>query len=166
MLILKKMLCLALLFMSNSLYLFGAHLLSFDDFSFENANETGMLSSLQGQIVQVRGFWYPLSVDEGILASQPQLKSCCLQTPAKIEQQLLVKGKSLSSLSPQKALTLEGIFQIQPAHNSKGELIQFFILNQAKEVARPNYSISWVILTGAFMIFVLWWVLKSFKKPA
>lgn len=164
--LLKKTVCLILLFISSSLYLFGARSLSFNDLSFENAKETGLLPSLQGQIVQVRGFWYPLSVDDGILAPHPQLKSCCLQAPAKIEQQILVKGKALSSLPPQRALTLEGIFQIEPAYNAKGELIQFFILNQAKEVSRPSDSMNWVLLIGALMIFTFWWLLKRFKASS
>lgn len=155
---LKQMLYLAISFIMISLRLLGTHSLSFDDFSFENAEETGILSSLRGQIVQIRGFWYPLSVNEGILAPHPQLKSCCLQAPAKIEQRLLVKGEALSSLlSSQRALTVEGIFQIQPSYNSKGELVQFFILDQAQEVPQQSDSIHWTFLFGiAFMIFTFW----------
>lgn len=155
----------ALLFMFGSLPLFATHSLSFDDFSFGNAKETGILYPLQGQLVQVRGFWYPLSVDDGILAPHPQLKSCCLQAPAKIEQQLLIKGKALSSLSSQRALTIEGIFRIQPFYNSKGELVQFFVLEQAKEVPQHNYSINWVLLIGAgLIIFISWLFLKMFWR--
>lgn len=160
----KKSFYWVLLFIASSLHLFGTHSLSFNDFSFDNAKETGILPSLQGQLVQVRGFWYPLSPDEGILAPHPQLKSCCLQTPAKIEQQLLIRGKTLSLLSSKRVLTLEGILHIQPAYNSKGELIQFFVLEQAQEVPKINYSISQILIFSVCVICALLWFLKRFIK--
>jgi len=124
----------------------AAHELLFDHLSFENAKGGGALEQWIGQPVHVRGFWYPLSGEEGVLASHPLLKSCCLQTPSKIDQQILVKGKALAFLPSQRALTVKGVFNIQPAFNSKGELVQLFVLENATEVSYDKgHSILWIL---------------------
>lgn len=122
--------------------------ISFDDFSSTEGSENGRLETLEGQLVQIRGFWYPLPSGRGVLAPHPQLKSCCLQASSKIGGQLLVFGPSLASLPPQRALTLEGKFYIRPKYNSEGELIQLYILDEAEEVRLESSS-------GAFLFFLI-----------
>ncbi len=124
-------------------------ILNLAHFSLENSTEASLLS-LQGQIIQVRGFWYPLSPQEGILAPQPHLKSCCVRAPTTIQQQLLVRG-AVDSLSAQRAVTVEGMFKIDPRYNSKGELIQLFILEQARERSQTSLYFSPMIL-GIVMV--------------
>jgi hypothetical protein len=126
-------------------------ILRLDDLALETS-ENSFFWPLQGKIIQVRGFWYPLSSQEGILAPQPHLKSCCLKAPAKIEQQLLVKG-SLDSLPAQRVITLEGIFKIDPRYNSEGALIQLFVLEQAREVPQTSLHLGPIVF-GACMIFL------------
>lgn len=98
----------------------------------------------------MRGFWYPLSPQEGILATQTNLKSCCLKAPAKIQEQIFVKG-DVVSFFPQKALTLEGIFRIEPSYNVEGQLVQLFVLEKAKEVHQSNFFLYLAI----FSIFII-----------
>lgn len=92
---------------------------------------------LQGSTLQARGFWHPVSSEHGILSGSPEIKSCCMQAPAKIHEQLIVRG-DISSLLPQRAVTLEGVFQIAPQKNSKGEIIQLYVLDQAREIQSPH----------------------------
>lgn len=111
---------------------------------------------LQDQKIEIRGFWYPLSHEEGILSSQPGLKSCCLKAPAKIEEQILVKG-TIAFLSAQRAITLEGIFKIEPRYNAEGELIQLFVLEQAREISHPSsLPIGIMILGILVLLFCVW----------
>lgn len=144
------------LFIAGTISLFASHTVNFDDLSIDQAKENGYLWSLKGEVVQIRGFWYPLSVAEGILASQPQLKSCCIRAPAKIEQQVLVKGGDLALLQPQRALTLEGIFKIEPAYNPNGELVQLFVLEQSKEVPREHSYMKWAVAFISFVGLIFW----------
>lgn len=118
------------------LFFLTSHL-NLADFPIKNPNDS------IGQTVQIRGFWYPLTADQGILAKTPQLKSCCINAPTKITEQVLVKGNI--SAAAQRAITLEGTFKIEPLHNAQGELVQFYILDQAKEVASSNSKSSWII---------------------
>lgn len=130
-------------------------IVNFDDFSLENSERNSPLWNLQGHMIQMRGFWYSLSPDEGLLASQPHLKSCCLKAPAKIDQQLLVKGK-IASFSTKRAITLEGVFKIEPRYNSEGQLIQLFVLEQPVLVSESNGLLIWLILGVFFVVFCFW----------
>lgn len=67
------------------------------------------LNSYANQKVQIRGFLYPLNEDKWILSSEPNLKSCCIGSKAKSQQQLIVKGK-FENVSD-SVVTLEGIFK-------------------------------------------------------
>lgn len=151
------------LFTAAALSISATQTIGFDALSLEQAQENGYLWSLKGEVIQMRGFWYPLSDEEGILASHPQLKSCCVGAPAKIEQQIVVKGDDLALLQPQRALTVEGIFNIEPAYNSKGELVQLFVLKQSREVPRMNSDMKWAIAI-LFIFFFTFWIWK--KKNA
>ena len=132
--------------------------LSFEDLSLDISEKHSLLLTLQGQTVQIRGFWYTLSPEEGILAPQPNLKSCCLKVPGKVQQQLIVKGEKLSLLPAQRALTLEGIFKIEPVYDFQGHLAQAFILEQAKEVPQPNFHLSLILLLAIFIfLFSIGW---------
>lgn len=138
--------------------------LNISDFLDEIPAETQSIYSLQNQVVRVRGFWYPLTANQGILASTPHLKSCCIKAPAKIYQQLIVKG-DLASLSSQKAITLEGIFKIDPQYNSEKELIQLYVLINAKELQQPFSSrLLWILglcAAAAVLVIILGLFLKQ-----
>jgi hypothetical protein len=138
-------------------------ILKFEDFPLENSAKSSFFASLRDQTVQVRGFWYPLSPHEGILAFQPHLKSCCLRASAKLEQQLLVKG-ALDSLPVQRAITLEGIFKIDPRYNSEGELIQLFVLEQARELPQPSLHFMPMIFGAFIALFLCIWF-RARPKP-
>jgi hypothetical protein len=135
--------------------------LNFADFPSEFSTEGNPLLPLQHQVVQIRGFWYPISADKGILSPFPGLKSCCLTSSAKLPQQLLVKTKQLSSLPALQVVTLEGIFNIEPLYNGDGEPIQFYTLEEVREVPKANSYIFLVFLLGLSLGFSIW---RFFRK--
>lgn len=130
-------------------------MLKFEDFSIENSGKNSSLWNLQGQEIQMRGFWYSLSPNEGLLASQPHLKSCCFKAPAKIEQQLLVKG-DVTSFSSQRAITVEGIFKIEPIYDSERRLVQLFTLENARQVPESTFSLIGLALVLLLILFAVW----------
>jgi len=139
-------------------------ILNIGDFPADPPPETHALWSLQGEFVQVRGFWYPVSSDQGVLASHPGLKSCCLAAPAKLRQQLIVKGQ-LASLAPQRVVTLGGIFKIDPLYNREGELLQFYVLEQAREVHQEASYLPYLIL-GLFLALLVLWLFFLRRRQA
>lgn len=118
---------------------------------------------LHGSAVQVRGFWHPVSPDHGVLTATPDVKSCCIQAPAKIHQQLIVKGE-IASLIPQRAVTLQGIFKLEPKTNSDGQLIQVYLLEMAQEVPQTKkHLLLWMILSLATLT-IMGWAYYKYKR--
>jgi hypothetical protein len=60
-----------------------------------------------GQKVQISGFAYQAKNGQWILSPDPQLKSCCIGSVAKAQQQIVLEG-TFFSLPPAKALIIEG----------------------------------------------------------
>jgi hypothetical protein len=152
---LKKSLVLIFFLLSIYFPLFATHTLNLAHFPAEAALESHPLLAFHNQLVQVRGFWYPISSDQGILSAHSGLKSCCLKTPDKLHQQLLVKGQLLS-LPAQRVITLEGIFKIEPRYDQEGQLVQFYILDQAREVQQAT-SYALLLILGFFLVLLCLW---------
>jgi hypothetical protein len=89
--------------------------------------ENHPIRAMDQQIVTVRGFWYPLNEHEGILAAQPNLRSCCVGSSDKIYKQIVVKDAPCQ-FPPNQIVTLQGLFQINPGYDEHNNLIQFYIL--------------------------------------
>lgn len=125
-------------------------------------NEAHPLWLYQGQQVQVRGFWYPLSSEQGVLAPAPDLKSCCIGKPATISQQLVVQG-SFETLSAGQAVTLEGIFKMEPVYDQDRKLIQFYVLDQPRIVNPSSSTFSILLILAAFLggAYYFWHVRSS-----
>ncbi len=116
----------------------------------------------QNQSLHVRGFWYPQEIGGGILASAPHLKSCCVGVPEKTGQ-VLVKGE-ISALSIDRAVTLTGIFKIDPLYNVEGKLIQLYVLESPQEVVSA-FS-WWPFMTIALSLLGMLFLFKrEFAKP-
>ena len=131
-----------------------AQIVSSSDFPLDSSIKNPFACNLKGKIVHVRGFWYPLSSNEGILAKEPHLKSCCIKAPSKITQQIFVKNAPFS-LSPGRAVTLEGLFTVEPRYSPDGELVQFYVLEGVREVSKRSEGFSFELGVAVFGFFLL-----------
>lgn len=79
-------------------------------------NDPQALSAFNQQKVQIRGFLYLSSNEKVFLASEPDLKSCCVASASKRQGQIevheQVQGQIASSIHPGFAVLLEGIFAL------------------------------------------------------
>ncbi|MFI5344137.1 MAG: hypothetical protein ACHQUC_07950 [Chlamydiales bacterium] len=100
------------------------------------------------RLVNVRGFLYRHSSGELILASQPNLKSCCVGSQQLVYQQILVHG----SLDPEaQAVTLQGIFKIDPQYNDQGQITSLYRLENGEKL-KSEHSLLFPILALLGMI--------------
>ena len=120
-------------------------------------NSTDM-ESYQSQSISIRGFWYPLNENQGILSSSPHLKSCCVGAAHSIHQQILVENIS-EHVSTQQPVTLEGIFKINPKYHPDGQLSQLYVLEQAHLVQPSSYFI-FIISSFILMLLVRFFIKK------
>lgn len=117
------------------------------------------------QRVEVRGFLYQNEAGAFILAHRPNLKSCCLGSQALMNQQLFVQG---SIVPTSQAITVRGIFLIDPHYDKGDRTTRLYILDQA-EVVATNHSyraIYFVFFALSAFLVVYFFYKKRFKKMA
>jgi hypothetical protein len=135
--------------------------LNLSDLRKNSTQDHDPVEELHGQHVQVNGFWHSSPHNSGVLTTSPDLKSCCAQAPTKIYQQLIIKGE-LPTLDRSGTVSLEGTFKIDPQHNQKGDLIQYYVLEEAKEVPTEGSD----MLIGVIGLATAWmvWGLSKWSR--
>lgn len=122
--------------------------------SFSNLLSFDQLSSSNQEMIQIRGFLYQLPDGHLILASQPDLKSCCLGKESLLKQQIFVQGDFKPSAY---AVTLEGKLKIVPQYDSNGQLIQWYVLEEARLVSSSSFVFPWrafIMLLGLLLLII------------
>lgn len=104
----------------------------------DHLEKSSAINQLQRQMaiynhheVQIRGFLYRDLDNRLVLASEPNLKSCCVGSMQKIAQQVIVEGEFPEPPSSSKAATLQGTFIVDPQWNANGKLVQIYRLERA-----------------------------------
>lgn len=91
------------------------------------------------QTILIKGFLYRDKNNHWILASEPNLKSCCLGSPQKIKSQIAVFG-DLPMTPPIRAITIQGKLQI--ADQSANH---FYSIRQASVPANTSdHNLYWM----------------------
>lgn len=108
--------------------------------------------------VTMRGFLYQDKEKRWLLSAEPNLKSCCLGTSAKIATQVVVLGEiqEPSFICP---VTVEGKFKLEPQWDSEGNLKQIYCLEQAK----VHCEQGWPMTTWVFASFGIGSFLYAFR---
>lgn len=116
------------------------HLLSFHELERKVGEGEASLKEINGSIIQIRGFLYQANGGQTVLASEPNLKTCCVGSEAKRTKQLLVEGVHLPNAPSDLAVNLIGTLEIDPT----GQFL--FSLNNAaiSESSRQNLSL-WIL---------------------
>lgn len=133
--------------------------LSFIEFSSiqemmeQNFSLEDSLSDMKGRYhernVRIRGFLYQTQDGRWILSAEPNLKTCCVGSPAKALQQILVTGDfAKETLEP---VTVEGIFLVEPVNGPKGTG-QLFKLENAKIYQERSGGIPYGTLAIASLV--------------
>lgn len=113
--------------------------------------------------IKMRGFLYhDGNQDRWILASEPNLKTCCVGTHGKIGQQIIVEG-DFRDISGTGAVTIQGYLLIDPRWDQEGKLVQLYRLEDAS-VLPEGWPVNTFVLSGIGLGSVLFaWVLGRKK---
>lgn len=101
------------------------------------------LNILDEKQVKIRGFLYQQPTGTLILASQPNLKSCCVGVKARMPQQVIVRGENPLDPSPY-AITLGGVLKKELQYDQTGEPVPIYVLDQAWLVQEHSYFL-WIM---------------------
>lgn len=106
------------------------------------------------QRVELRGFLYRNQEGELVLSHRPDLKSCCIGSKALINQQIFIHGPIIPS---SQAITLKGIFQIEPKYDEKGQMIRIYSLKEAEIVpTKHSYWMFFLIIAICLFCFCVY----------
>lgn len=113
--------------------------------------------------VTMRGFLYQdKESDRWLLSAEPNLKSCCIGTSAKIATQVVVLGdiKVPSVFCP---VTVQGTFELNPQWNAEGNITQIYRLEQATVHCEQGWPMtSW--LFASFGIGSMLYAVRLMRK--
>ncbi|MBA3957370.1 MAG: hypothetical protein H0X51_03100 [Parachlamydiaceae bacterium] len=113
--------------------------------------------------IQIQGFLYQNPQEQWILASEPNLKTCCIGSTSKISQQLFISNP-LQNPSTTSTNTVQGHFLVSPKWDSNGNLTQLYTIQQATILPKSTPLIP-IALSGIFLAGSLWIFLLMRKQP-
>jgi hypothetical protein len=96
--------------------------------------------------VRICGFLYQTREGQWILASEPYLKSCCIGSDDKIDNQIVILGLQVQT-PPSQAVTIQGIFFVDPTYMQNGELRQLYKIEKAQIISEPQFPLLTIAIT-------------------
>lgn len=119
--------------------------------NFQQLSDAENYSYLHNQDVEISGFLYCNANQAWVLASEPNLKSCCLGAEKKASQQIFL-DRAFPGVNNGQAVTMRGVLLIQPTKNSQNEIVQLYHLQNANLIVKEH---SWTLLTVVVLVLIL-----------
>jgi len=113
-----------------------------DDSDFAEARKE---ENFHQQEVCLKGFLFKSEKGSWILSSEPNLKTCCIGSVKKVWSQVFLEGHFQDSLV-NKAITVRGLFLIDPKRDRDGNLVQMYRLKNAEIDEKEPKTIPWASL--------------------
>lgn len=152
-----------LLFWNAFSYAENSRALSFQDLSGVNTIESAA-SMYHGREVTVRGFLYQSLDRRWILASEPNLKTCCVGSPRKVWQQIIVDGE-FESVPSNKVVQIAGTLIVDPVRDDKNALTQVFRLENPHLVQEDDNGIwLWIVMSVIGLMAILYFAIKIYRR--
>jgi hypothetical protein len=113
------------------------------------------LKEMDGRAVSIRGFMYRSENGRLILASEPNLKSCCVGGAAQLGRQIEVEDFASEVEDNGIAVTLHGNFFVAPIKDNKGLWQRLYVLQNASLIEGQGSNIvSFLISAVALIVLV------------
>lgn len=119
---------------------------SLQNLTFQQLKNTDT-STLHLQEVVIRGFLYHLD-DHFILASEPNLKSCCVGISHLDRPQIIVLGLPFDTELPSTTVVLRGMFKIDANH-------RYLLENTIIEQESHDSHFLWMLTIGVGCVFAI-----------
>lgn len=111
--------------------------------------------------VKIRGFLYQTQNKTWILASEPQLKTCCIGSSSKVFSQIFLPEDFIFPNASLETQIINGIFEIQPIWDKENKLIQFYHISHPQ--LQPK-SVNWLLLSIVTSIIIFTTIFIYIKK--
>lgn len=134
---------------------YGEDFVTFEMLSNHSLNSP--FYDFEGKEVSIKGFYYESNRGDSFLASQPNLKSCCVGSIDKLDRQVLLEGHFVVPKS--KAVTFRGILKTSPTYNQQGDLQSLYFLKNPVLIQEEYYNLFYVVLF--FLICIIFFVFRK-----
>lgn len=134
---------------------YGEEIVTFEMLSNHSLNPS--FYELEDKEISIKGFYYESNRGESYLASQPNLKSCCVGSIDKLDRQVLLEKHFI--LPKSKAVTLRGVLKTSPTYNEQGDLLSIYSLKNPVIVQEGHNNLFYVMM---FCLMIV--VFVFFKK--
>ncbi|KAF3362641.1 Uncharacterized protein PHSC3_000880 [Chlamydiales bacterium STE3] len=112
--------------------------------------------------VLLRGFLYQDKQGQWILASEPNLKSCCVGSESKRTHQIFVQPKGAFKTTPKSAVTLKGEFTVDP-QNRYNYVLKNAYLTEGNANLLHMLIVGFVLIGVFFILYVVKYCLALFS---
>lgn len=154
-----------LLFWNAFIFAENSTNLSFQDLSGVNSVESAA-SMYHGREVTVRGFLYQSLDGRWILASEPNLKTCCVGSPRKVWQQIIVDGE-FESVPANKVVQIAGTLRVDPVQDDKNAFTQVFRLVNPHLVQEDDNGIwLWIVMSVIGLMAISYFAIRYHRQKA
>jgi hypothetical protein len=119
--------------------------------NFQQLSDVDNNTSFHQQEVEIKGFLYCNAKQQWILASEPNLKTCCVGSVQKISQQIFL-DRAFSEVTTGQAVAMQGVLLVQPVKNNQNEVVQLYHLHNASLIVKEP---SWALLTIVLIVLIL-----------
>lgn len=150
----KTMICVLLTIQHFALFGSSPHLLS-----FHQAIYPEQLNQIQNQYIEINGFFYSLEDGSHLLASRPNLRSCCVGSSSNAHEQLLLRGLE-NPPETHQVVTVRGFFKYDAIEN-RMELHQ----TQVVETKPNDGTVPFLIFGGLLFLLLVLFGVKNIFKP-
>lgn len=119
------------------------------------------LSDYHQHEVRMRGFVYRAEDGRWVLSPEPQLKTCCIGSGPKIAQQVILSQPD-EGYTEHKAITLQGIFYIEPRWDRSGNLVQLYRMDHVVQISEP-WPVASLMMAGAGIagVVMIWTMMRK-----
>lgn len=108
----------------------------------------------EGNLIQIRGFLYETSDFRIVLATEPNLKSCCVGSALKKQKQILVSGDVGALLNDRSAITLKGNLEVNHQNDFPFHLTNAMIVDEDRQSFEMFFVMGGILILGAVGYFM------------
>jgi hypothetical protein len=119
--------------------------------NFQQLSEIENNPHLHKQDIEINGFLYCNANQEWVLASEPNLKSCCIGAGKKASQQIFL-DRAFPEINNGQAVAMQGVLLVQPVKNNQNEVVQLYQLQDSSLIVKEH---SWKLLAIVLVVLIV-----------
>lgn len=108
------------------------------------------------QEVLIRGFLYKTDNGQWVLASEPNLRTCCVGSSNHVKKQIFLENSYVGAHPNAELVSIQGILRKDPMKDVQGNLIQYYSLQNVTIIENKGQGhLSYLSLLFPLVVLVI-----------